>query len=407
MRVIVLGGGLLGVASAYYLQQLGHEVTVVDRHATPAAKARGLVELAPTGQAPPEPPTSPWRAAAERVRRRVQAWTSHLSGATHRPTARLEHLARLSAYSRESVRALRREAGVSMSSQSTPWMRIYTDASAFEQFARRVPQLQALGCSMQLLPADQAFGLEPALEPLRGKLAGAAFLRDDTSADPAGFAGSTLFMCRAAGVRFLTGHTVTRLHARNGRVDQVELLKPDGELCSLRADAYVMALGHGSAPFAQALGIPLRLRQVQEYSVLLPLKDKGRAPQLMLHDRMNRLRMRRVGTPEGERLRVWSTVRVDAAAPALSDAQRLAAMLSRVEELLPGLTDGRGAVLTVRPQVRSASGLPVIGRTRLRNLFLNLAPGAPGWTHVCGAGKSIARIVSGLPPEVEFAFAKG
>lgn len=408
MRVIVLGGGLLGVASAYYLQQLGHEVTVIDRHGTPAAKARGLVEKpTPTVSATAALPRSGWRAAFERLRNRVHAWTGYLTGAAHRPRERLEHLVRLGAYSRESVRALNRETGVTQSPRGTGWMNIYTDAEAFERFRHSVPRLHALGCVMNLLSPDEALRLEPSLEPLRGRLAGAAFTREGTSSDATGFAGSAIFLCRAAGVRFLMNHTVTRLHTREGRIDHVELRNADGERTSLRADAYVLALGSGSAAVARELGIPLRLRRVHEHSVLLPLKEAERAPQVLLHDECSRLRMQRIATPNGERLRVWTTVRADSVAAALPDAERLARMLADVEALLPGVVDTRGAVLTTRPYARSANGLPLIGRTRMRNLFVNIAPGATGWIHACGAGKSIARIVSGLSPEVEFAFVKG
>lgn len=408
MRVIVLGGGLLGVASAYYLQQLGHEVTVIDRHGTPAAKARGLIETpTPTVPATAARPRTVWRAAVARIRNRVQGWTGYLTGAAHRPKERLEHLVRLGAYSRESVRALSRETGVTQSARGAGWMNIYTDAEAFGRFAHSVPRLHALGCVLHLLSADEALRIEPSLKPLRGRLAGAAFTREGTSSDATGFASSAIFLCRAAGVRFLMNHTVTKLHAREGRIDHVELRNPDGERTTLRADAYVLALGSGSAAVAQELGIPLRLRLVHEHSVLLPLKDTQRAPQVLLHDERSRLRMQRIATPNGERLRVWTTVRSDSDAAALPDGERLARMLADVEALLPGVADTRGAVLTTRPYARSASGLPLIGRTRMRNLFVNVAPGATGWIHAYGAGKSIARIVSGLSPEVEFAFAKG
>lgn len=408
MRVIVLGGGLLGVASAYYLQQLGHEVTVIDRHATPAAKARGLAEAPAPTEAPPARRTGPsWRTAFDRVRSRVHGWAGYLTGAAHRPTDRIEHLVRLGAYSRESVRALGRETGVTQSPHGSGWMNVYTDAVAFEKFAQTVPRLHALGCTLHLLSADKALQLEPSLEPLRDRLAGAAFTRDGTSSDAAGFAGSAIFMCRAAGVRFLMNHTVTKLHAREGRVDHVELRNPYGERTTLRADAYVLALGSGSATVAQDLGVPLRLQLVHEHSVQLPLKEAGRAPRVLLHDECSRLRMQRIATPNGDRLRVWVTVRVDSDAAALPDDVRLARMLADVERLLPGVVDTHGAVLHTRPYARNASGLPLIGRTRMRNLFVNVAPGAAGWIHACGAGKSIARIVSGLLPEVEFAFAKG
>jgi D-amino-acid dehydrogenase len=410
MRVIVLGGGLLGVASAYYLQQLGHEVTVIDRHATPAAEARGLAR-APA----PRPAKASvrhrrcraWKAVVEGAGRRLAHLMGYLTGAVHRPAERLEHLVRLGAYSLETVRELRDEAGVSNHPRTAGWMRVYTDARAFEDFVRRVPRLQALGCALHLLSADEAVRLEPALSPLRGQLAGAAFSSEDASRDPAPFAASMIFMCRAAGVRFLMNHTVVKLHACEGRIDHVELANADGDRSTLRAQAYVLALGAAAVPHARELGIALPLRPMREYTVLLPVKDAARLPHMALHDRTGRMRIQRVETPQGERLRVWSSVRAEPEEMDAPDPQRFARMLRRVEALLPGAADMARAEYASTLHRRSASGLPVIGRTPMRNLFLNIAPGASGWVNACGAGKSIARIVSGLSPEVEFAFAKG
>jgi D-amino-acid dehydrogenase len=174
-----------------------------------------------------------------------------------------------------------------------------------------------------------------------------------------------------------------------------------------RADAYVLALGTGSVPHAQALGIAMPLRRMREYSIVLPIQDMAGAPQVMLNDRHERLRIRRIETPEGERLRVCCTVRLATDAQDLPDSTHFARMLARVETLLPGVVDPSRAEFASTLHARSASGMPLIGRTPLRNLFLNAAPGAQGWVNTCGAGKSIARIVSGLSPEVEFAFAKG
>jgi len=412
MRVIVLGGGLLGVASAYYLQQLGHEVTVIDRHDSPAAKARGVAS-APMRTPCDAPNVSvahgACRSAIAHLRRRWRNLTHYFLGGAPRPTERLEHLVRLSVYSRATVSELRREAGVAPPPSSAGWMRIFTDADAFDAFARSAPRLHALGCAVELMSADEALREEPALHALRGSLAGAAFSREVALRDPSAFAASMIFMCRAAGVHFLMNHDVVKLHAREGRIDHVELANHDGERSTLRAQAYVMALGAGSVPQAYALGIDLPLRLVREYSVLLPVRDAEIAPRVMLHDRVGRLRIRRIETPQGERLRVWSSVRLtkDTAADSADEAAHFARMLARVEQLLPGVVDVSGAEFSCTLQSRSATGLPVIGRTPLRNLFLNTAPGAPDWVNACGAGKSIARIVSGLSPEVEFAFAKG
>jgi D-amino-acid dehydrogenase len=411
MRVIVLGGGLLGVASAYYLQQLGHEVTVIDRHDSPAAKARGVASA--SARTPCDAPHATvsggaCRSAMAHLRRQWRSLTHYFLGGVPRPSDRIEHLVRLSVYSSATVRELRREAGVSQPPYNAGWMRIFTDAEAFAAFARNAPRLHALGCALELLSPDDAVREEPALHALRDTLAGAAFGREVALRDPGAFAASMIFMCRAAGVHFLMNHDVVKLHARDGRIDHVELTNPDGERCTLRAQAYVMALGAGSVPQVHALGIDLPLRLVREYSVLLPVREASVAPRVMLHDRAGRLRIRRIETPQGERLRVWSSVRLtNDAVDSAGEVAYFARMLERVEQLLPGVVDASRAEFSCTLQTRSATGLPVIGRTALRNLFLNTAPGAPSWINACGAGKSIARIVSGLSPEVEFAFAKG
>ncbi|MEJ7686610.1 MAG: FAD-dependent oxidoreductase [Variovorax sp.] len=410
MRVLVLGAGLLGVASAYYLQQLGHEVTVVDRHDTPAAKARGRAGATRTPAAAELHRRAAAEAAARATWTRLHAayggFTSLLDraiGGSHQ-THRKEHLVRLHAYSRASVRALRDEAGVSHGPRTAGMLSFYCDAAAFDARKALAPHWRKLGCDERLLSADEALQIEPALRAARGVLAGAAYTRDDPARDPAQFAASLVFLCRAAGVRFITAHTVLSLQEHRGSVEQVRLLDADGQPVALRAQAYVLALGSSSVLHAEKLKIPLPLGFRREYVVTVPLKDTSLAPRVALHDRQARLRIGRVDAPGGECLRISRIVRVGRAESAESDAERFDAMLRHVEALLPGAGDAARASFETATHAVSRTGLPVIGKTRLGNLFLNTAPGARDWTNACGAGRSIARIVSGLRPELEFAF---
>ncbi|RYF64993.1 MAG: FAD-dependent oxidoreductase, partial [Comamonadaceae bacterium] len=212
------------------------------------------------------------------------------------------------------------------------------------------------------------------------------------------------FLCRAAGVRFLTGHTVVALRKGEGRIDRVDVTDAKGEPLSLRADAFVMALGTGSVEHAHALGIDMPLHLVREYTVTMPIKDAARAPRLALQDESGNLRIARVQTDHGDALRVSATVQARADEEHEHDSDRFNAILRRVALLLPGAVDASRAQFETRLHTASADGLPLVGKTRLRNLFLNTAPGAQGWVNACGAGKSIARIVSGLRPELSFAF---
>ncbi len=412
MRVLVLGAGLLGVTSAYYLQQLGHEVTVVDRHAMPAAKARGRAagaSKAPdlrrvTGTQRPSRLRGPWSQLRIGVRRRLSRLLDRAVGSPPRHDP-IEHLVRLAAYSRESVRDIREEAGLERQlPASGGLLSVFTDNKAFGARLARAPHWSNLGCEERLFTADEVVRLEPALQPVHGQLAGAAYAAEDPARDPAPFAASLVFLCRAAGVRFLTGHTVVALKEGAGRIDHVELLDDAGKALTLRADAYVLALGAASVPHAESLDIDLPLRFVREYIVTVPLKDPARAPKLSLRDRQGKLRIARIETPDGEALRVVATVRSGADEQAEPDSDRFQAMLRRIEWLFPGAVDAQRAWLDTEMHAVSTNRLPMIGRTRLANLFLNTAPGSQDWVHVCGAGKSIARIVSGLRPELDFAF---
>jgi len=412
MRVVVLGAGLLGVTSAYYLQQLGHEVIVVDRHATPAAKARGRV--APQGGAPTlqrsgakaaRTGSTPGRWAKLRagMRRHASRLVDRAIGARPQRDPR-EHLVRLAAYSRKSARVLREESGLPQGSRVGGLLNVFTCAEAFGARLARAPHWSELGCEEQLFSADDAIRMEPALQAMRAKFAGATYSVEDPARDPSQFAASLVFMCRAAGVRFLTKHTVVSLKDRDGRIDRVELLDPAGQPVTLSAQAYVLALGASSVPHAECLGVDMPLHFVREYIVTIPVKDASRAPRIALRDVQGKLRISRVESPEGDQLRVTASVRAGLEGDYEPDSDRVNAILKRVEMLLPGAADTARASLATEMHAVSTNRLPMIGKTRLPNLFLNTAPGTPSWITALGAGKSIARIVSGLRPELQFAF---
>ncbi|SEA69177.1 FAD-dependent oxidoreductase [Variovorax sp. YR216] len=409
MRVVVLGAGLHGVTTAYYLQQLGHEVIVIDRHATPAAKARGRIP-SPEGTASPHAgaplPTKPAQGRGSRlwalVRRRFGKLLDH---AVVPPKSNpLDHMVRLAVYSRQSALALRDESGMPQRPRTTGQMTFYTDAPAFRGRIERAPHWSELGCEDRLLSADEAIGMEPSLQLMGGRLVGATYSPDDPARDPSQFAAGIVFLCRAAGVRFMMKHTVVRLKERNGRIDHVELLDAQGQPVIVRAQSYVLALGASSVLHAEHLGIDMPLRFVREYVVTLPIKDLSIAPRLSLHDRQGKLRIRRLENAGGHHLRVTSTVRVSDDEEDEPDSDRFDAILRRVETLFPGVVDTSRASLETAMHAVSSNRLPMIGKTHLPNLFLNTAPGTPGWTSALGAGKSIARIVSGLRPELDFAF---
>ena len=419
MRVIVLGAGLLGVTSAYYLQQLGHEVTVIDRQAMPAAEtsfANGG-QISVSHAEPWANPGAPlkvlrWlgREAAPllfRVRADMQQWLwglQFLRECTPARTRRnIEQIVRLGTYSRAELQRLRAERGLRYDQRTQGILHFYTSAKEFEAAAAPTAQMRALGCDRQVVSADEAVRIEPALAHIRPRLAGATYTAEDESGDANRFARELVALARAEGVQFLMSHTITALREVGGRIDHVEATDSEGRFQRIRGDAIVLAMGSLSPLVAAPLGIRLPIYPAKGYSVTLPVKDASKAHQVSLTDDEYKLVFSRYTSESGDRLRIAGTAELNGYDRDLNRV-RCEAIVRRVEELFPGAGDTARAQFWTGLRPATPSNVPLIGRTRLPNLFLNTGHGTLGWTHACGSGKSIARIVSGLAPEVDFAF---
>jgi D-amino-acid dehydrogenase len=200
-------------------------------------------------------------------------------------------------------------------------------------------------------------------------------------------------------------HTVTALRksgaARGEEMDHVEATDADGRFQRIRGDAYVLALGSISPLLAAPIGLRLPIYPAKGYSVTMPVKDEAAAHQVSLTDDEYKLVFSRFGN----RLRIAGTAEFNGYDRDLNRV-RCEAIVRRVEELFPGAGDGAQAQFWTGLRPATPSNVPLIGRTRVAKLFLNTGHGTLGWTHSCGSGKSIARIVSGLQPEVDFEFTR-
>ncbi len=415
MKVIVLGAGLLGVTSAYFLRQLGHEVSVIDRQASPAAEtsfANGG-QISVSHAEPWANPGAPlkvlkWLGKEDapllfRVRADMRQWLWGLQFLRECSPARTRHniaqIVRLGTYSRDMLQQLRRDVGITYDERTQGILHFYTSEKEFAAAAAPAAQMRALGCDRRVISADEAVRIEPALRHIRPQLAGATYTAEDESGDANRFARELVRCCEADGVRFLMSHTVTALRAAGGAIDHVEATDSDGRFQRLRADAYVLALGSLSPIYARPLGISLPIYPAKGYSVTMPVKDASMAHQVSLTDDEYKLVFSRLG----DRLRIAGTAELNGYDRDLNRV-RCEAIVKRVEDLFPGAGEGAQAQFWTGLRPATPSNVPIIGRSRLPNLFLNTGHGTLGWTHSCGSGKSIARIVSGLKPEVDFAF---
>jgi D-amino-acid dehydrogenase len=415
MKVIVLGAGLLGVTSAYFLREQGHDVTVIDRQASPAAEtsfANGG-QISVSHAEPWANPGAPlkvlkWLGKEDapllfRIRADMRQWLWGLQFLRECTPARtrynIEQIVRLGTYSRDTLQQLRRDIGITYDEQTQGILHFYTSQKEFEGAEAPAAQMRALGCDRRVISADEAVKLEPALRHIRPQLAGATYTAEDESGDANRFARELVKRCEADGVQFLMSHTVTALREAGGQIDHVEATDTEGRFLRLRADAYVLAMGSLSPLYVQPLGISLPIYPAKGYSVTMPVKDASMAHRVSLTDDEYKLVFSRLG----DRLRIAGTAEFNGYDRDLNRV-RCEAIVKRVEQLFPGAGDSEQAQFWTGLRPATPSNVPIIGRSKLPNLYLNTGHGTLGWTHSCGSGKSIARLVSGLKPEVEFAF---
>ncbi|MBW7834598.1 MAG: D-amino acid dehydrogenase [Simplicispira suum] len=419
MRVIVLGAGLLGVTSAYFLRQQGHDVTVIDRQATPGAETSfangGQVSV--SHAEPWANPGAPlkllkWLGREDapllfRLRADMRQWMWGLQFLRECTPARtrhnIRHIVRLGTYSRDTLQALRRDLGLEYDQRTQGILHFYTSQKEFDAAEAPAQQMRDLGCERHVISADEAVRLEPALRHIRPQLAGATYTAEDESGDANLFARELAARCVADGVEFRMGHHIIALREAGGRIAHVEVTDDEGRYQRITGDAYVLALGSFSPLLVKPLGLNLPIYPAKGYSVTMPVKDASMAHQVSLTDDEFKLVFSRYTSEQGDRLRIAGTAELNGYDRDLNQV-RCDAIVRRVEQLFPGAGDTAQAQFWSGLRPATPSNLPLIGQSRVPNLYLNTGHGTLGWTHACGSGKSLARIVSGLAPEVDFAF---
>jgi D-amino-acid dehydrogenase len=418
MKVIVLGAGLLGVTSAYFLREQGHDVVVIDRQASPAAEtsfANGG-QISVSHAEPWANPSAPlkvlkWMGREDapllfRLRADMRQWLWGLQFLRECTPAKtkynIEQIVRLGTYSRDTLQALRSTIGLHYDERTQGILHFYTNQKEFDAAEAPAAQMRELGCDRRVISADEAVKLEPALAHIRPQLAGATYTAEDESGDANQFARGLVEQCKKMGVEFLMSHTITALRTKGGagsEIDHVEATDSEGRFQRIKGDAYVLAMGSLSPLYAKPLGIDLPIYPAKGYSVTMPVKDPTYAHQVSLTDDEFKLVFSRLG----DRLRIAGTAEFNGYDRDLNRV-RCEAIVRRTEELFPGAGDAEQAQFWTGLRPATPSNVPIIGRSKISNLFLNTGHGTLGWTHSCGSGKSIARIVSGQKPEVDFAF---
>src|SRR4051812_15478688 len=300
MKVIVLGAGVIGTTSAYYLNRLGCEVTVVDRQAAPAAEtsfANGG-QISVSHAEPWANPGAPlkvlkWLLREDapllfRLKPSLRQWIwglSFLRECTPARTRRnIEQIVRLGTFSREKLRELRAATGIAYDHREQGILHFYTDRKEFDAALGPAEQMRALGCERRVITAEEAVKIEPALAHVKDRLAGATYTPSDESGDARRFTVELARIAKDAGVKFLFGHDVKGLRKAGGRIEFVEATDGEGRFIKIKGDAYVLAMGSFSALHAQALDLWLNIYPAKGYSVTMPVLDPAKAYETSLTD---------------------------------------------------------------------------------------------------------------------------
>lgn len=408
-HVVVLGAGVIGVTTAYYLNQAGHQVTVVDRQPGVAMET----SFANAGEISPGY-ASPW--AAPDVPSKVLPWLlmehaplilrPRFDGAmarwllallrncsAERYAVNKRRMVRLAEYSREVLQALRAETGIAYDERAQGTLQLFRKQSQVDAIGKDVAVLRAGGVPFEVLDAARCVAAEPGLAWARDPIIGGLRLPRDETGDCFLFTTALAELARQAGVRFRLGVTALGLERDGARITRLRTTEG-----GIEADVVVVALASRSPAMVRPLGLHLPVYPVKGYSITAPILAADRAPVSTLLDESYKIAITRLG----DRIRVGGMVEVSGYGLEL-DPRRRRTLEHSLGTLFPGAGDlGRASFWTgLRPM--TPDGTPVVGPTPVENLYLNTGHGTLGWTMACGSARVLSDLVSGREPEIESA----
>ena len=410
MNVLILGAGVVGVSSAWYLAKAGHQVTVVDRQPAGALEtsfANGG-QISVSHAEPWSNPHAPMRALAWMGREdapllfrpRLDAalidWSLRFlrECTPGRTRENIRDIVSLALFSRNKLKELREETGIEYDHLERGILHVYTDPKEFAASIEASKVLREFGCDRRTVDADECVAIEPALNATRPILVGGDYTEADESGDAFSFTQNLAALCAARGVSFRYEVSVEKLMLEGARICGARV-KTSGGTELLTADAYVVALGSYTPLLLRPLGIRLPVYPAKGYSATVPLSEQSVAPTVAMTDDGHKLVFSRLG----QRLRIAGTAEFNGYNTELNSV-RCQALMTRTHQLFPELKPAGEPEFWCGLRPSTPSNVPFIGRTRLPNLYLNTGHGTLGWTMACGAGNALADIVGGRQPEI-------
>ena len=413
MRVTVLGAGVVGVTSAWYLAADGHDVTVIERQPLPAQEtsfANGG-QISVSHAEPWANPRAPmkalkwlWREDAPllwRLRTDQAQWAWGLrflrECTAARARANVGAIVRLGLASRAALRSLRQELALEYDHLERGILHFYTDPREFEDALPQAALMREFGCERVPRTAAQCLAIEPALAGSRVPVVGGTYTAGDESGDARRFVEGLAQHATSRGVRFRFGETVAALLREGEHLAGV--LLTSGE--RIDADVTVLALGSYSSLLMRPLGVRLPVYPAKGYSATLALPEGAMAPMVSLTDDGHKIVISRLG----QSLRVAGTAEFNGYDTSLN-AARCEALLRRTHEIFPALAAVTEVEYWAGLRPATPGNVPLICDMRgagLAGLWLNTGHGTLGWTLACGSARLLADLASGRDPGLDAA----
>jgi D-amino-acid dehydrogenase len=409
MRVAILGSGVVGTTTAYYLAQAGHEVVVLDRQPGPALETSfaNAGEISPGYASPWAAPGIPMKALRWLTMRHAPLvlrprfdmdmlrWLAAMLGncTASRYAINKGRMVRLAEYSRDELIRLRASTGIRYDERMQGTLQLFREQRQLDGIGKDVDILKAGGVPFEVLDRLGCVAAEPGLAIATDEFVGGLRLPGDETGDCFKFTRALAQQAESLGVRFRFGVSIGGLQRIGNQI--VGALTSQG---LVEADCYVVALGSFSPQLVRPLGLRLPVYPVKGYSITAPITAEALAPVSTLLDETYKVAITRLG----DRVRVGGMAEISGYDHALPERRR-ETLVRSVESLFPGAADLTEASFWSGLRPMTPDGTPVIGATAISNLYLNTGHGTLGWTMACGSAAVLRDIISGRAPEIEAA----
>jgi D-amino-acid dehydrogenase len=407
VKILILGSGVIGVTSAWYLARAGHDVTVVDRQGAPALETSfaNAGEVSPGYASPWAGPGVPVKAIKWLLMKHgplvirpnpdpVMWWwlVKMLRNCTaDRYAVNKSRMIPIAEYSRDCLRSLRTEIGIRYDERSQGTLQLFRKQAQLDGTADDIAVLEQYGVPYEVLDRDGCIAAEPALAGVKDKIAGGLRLPQDETGDCQMFTAALAVEAAKLGVQFKFNVGINRLVTDGARITGVAT-----SAGLLQADSYVVALGSWSQQLLRPVGVSIPVYAVKGYSITVPVAEEAGAPVSTVMDESYKVAITRLGT----RIRVGGTAEVSGYSSSLNPARR-ATLDHSLTDLFPRGGDLSDVKFWCGLRPMTPDGPPIIGATRYANLHLNTGHGTLGWTMACGSGRVLADLLSGRKPDID------